>query len=73
MATKKDFIPAAAALKAVKRWSAHDQFVWMECCRAIAGSFADGNHRFDSHTFLEACGFYDEFVATTVMVPVEAA
>ena len=71
MATKKDFIPAAAALKAVKRWSAHDQYMWMECCRAIAGSFAEGNPRFSSNTFLTACGFYDEFVPTANMVPAE--
>ena len=61
MATKKDFIPAAASLKAVKRWTAQDQYMWMECVNAIADSFAGGNARFNGHTFRDACGYYDEF------------
>lgn len=63
MATKKDFTPAAAALKAVKRWTADDQFIWMACVSAVTDSFAAGNHRFNAETFRNACGFYDNFNA----------
>lgn len=69
MATQKDFIPMAASLKEVgdriKRnmdipTAAHERYTWMECCRTVATSFACGNHRFKTETFLDACGYYED-------------
>lgn len=68
MATQKDFIPMAEALKGVgdrirnqdTETQAIERYTWMETCRAVAGSFLDGNPRFQTDTFLTACGYYDD-------------
>ena len=58
MATQKDFIPMADALKELGDRPSTDRYTWLRCVDTVADAFFEGNTRFDYERFRNACDYY---------------